>query len=60
METYASGKSFLRVPAMLSGNTPEDPVIIKLLISTEKVSDLVLLRIDEIEKNNPELSYKIQ
>ena len=53
METYASGRSFLRVPALLSRNTPEDPVIIKLLISTEKVSDMVLLRIDEIEENQP-------
>jgi hypothetical protein len=53
METHASGKSFLRVPAMLCRNTPEDPVIIKLLISTEKLADLVLLRIDEIEEKEP-------
>jgi hypothetical protein len=53
METYASGRSFFRVPALLCRNTPEDPVIIKLQISTEKVSDLVLLRIDEIEEKQP-------
>jgi hypothetical protein len=53
METHASGKSFLRVPAMLCRNTPDDPVIIKLLISTEKLADLVLLRIDEIEEKEP-------
>ena len=49
METYETGRSLVRVPAMLCRNTPEDPEIIKLLISTEKLTDLILLRIDKIE-----------
>jgi len=49
METYGTGRSFLRVPATLNRNTPEDPEKIKLLISTERIADLVLLRIDELE-----------
>jgi hypothetical protein len=49
METYSTGRSFLRVPATLNRNTPQDPEKIKLLISTERLADLVLLRIDEIE-----------
>ena len=49
METYGTGRSFLRVPATLNRNTPQDPKKIKLLISTERLDDLVLLRIDEME-----------
>jgi PAS domain-containing protein len=49
METYGTGKSYQRVPATLTRNTPQDPEKIKLLISTEKIADLVLLRIDEME-----------
>jgi hypothetical protein len=49
METHETGKSFLRVPATLRRGTPEDMTNIKLLISTEKAGDMVLLRIDEME-----------
>ena len=49
METHGTGRSFLRVPATLNRNTPQDPKKIKLLISTERLADLVLLRIDEME-----------
>jgi hypothetical protein len=49
MQTYATGKGFLRVPAALNKNTPEEPVKMNLLISTEKLTDLVLLRIDKME-----------
>ena len=49
METYRTGKSFLNVQATLNKNTPEDPDKMNLLISTEKLADLVLLRIDKIE-----------
>ncbi len=52
METHRTGRSFLRVPATLNRNDPQDPEKIKLLISTERVLDLVLLRIDEMEANN--------
>jgi len=49
MDTYDTGRSFLRVPAKLNRNTAQDPEKIKMLISTERVADLVLLRIDEME-----------
>ena len=49
METHGTGKSLSRVPAMLHRNTPEDPERIKLLISTERLADLILLRIDEMQ-----------
>ena len=48
METLATGKSFSRVPATLRRHTPEEPQDVRFLISTEKVADTVLLRVDEI------------
>jgi len=48
METHGTGKSFLRVPATLNQNSPEDPKETDLLISTERIAELVLLRIDKI------------
>jgi hypothetical protein len=52
METHKTGKSSLRVPATLNRNDPEDPDKITLLISTEKIADVVLLRIDAVDTNN--------
>jgi PAS domain-containing protein len=49
MQTYETGRSFLKVPATLNRNAPEDPEKMNLLISTERLADLVLLRIDKIE-----------
>lgn len=49
METHETGMSFLRVPATLKRYAPQDPIDIKLLISTERLGDVVLLRIDEME-----------
>jgi PAS domain-containing protein len=49
METHGTGRGFLRVPATLNRNTPGDSEKIKLLISTERIADVVLLRIDELE-----------
>ena len=49
METHGTGRSFLRVPATLNRNTLQDPEKVKLLISTERLADLVLLRIDKME-----------
>jgi hypothetical protein len=49
METFETGKSLKSVPAYLNkqnGNTIQKA---ELLISTEKVDDVVLLRIDEIQ-----------
>lgn len=48
METYGTGRSILRIPAILNRNTPEDPEKIRFLISTERIADLVLLQIDEM------------
>jgi PAS domain-containing protein len=49
MQTYGTGKGFERVQATLNQDTPENPEEMDLLISTEKLSDVVLLRIDKIE-----------
>jgi nitrogen-specific signal transduction histidine kinase len=49
METHGTGRSFLRVPATLNTGALQEPEKIKLLISTEKIAELVLLRIDEME-----------
>jgi len=49
MRTHETGRSFLRVPTTLNQNNSEHPKETKLLISTERLADLVLLRIDEME-----------
>jgi PAS domain-containing protein len=58
MQTYETGKGFLRVQATLDQYTPKETEEMDLLISTEKLSDVVLLRIDKIEakKTQPESS----
>jgi hypothetical protein len=43
-----TGKSHLRSPAYLIQGTPDKNKEIKFLISTEKVGEVVLLRIDKI------------
>lgn len=48
MDTMLSGNSHLRTPAYLIRGLPEDNQEIKFLISTEKVADVVLLRIDKV------------
>ena len=50
METHSTGKAFFKVPAYLNKRTPEalEPETICFLISTKKVGDMVLLRIDEV------------
>lgn len=47
-ETYATGKSFTRVPAFLKPVVPGETEEISMLISTEKVGDCVMLRIDRL------------
>jgi len=49
METYATGKSLLKVPATLIQQISTEKNEIRLLISTEKAADFVLLRIDEVK-----------
>ena len=52
METYGTGRSFQRVQATLNQNTPKIPQKIKLSISTEKLAEIVLLRIDDMDPND--------
>jgi hypothetical protein len=48
MDTFQSGKSHLAVEAPLVYGTPDNRHEISFLISTEKVKDVVLLRIDTV------------
>jgi PAS domain-containing protein len=48
MAPLDTGESFSRVPATLRRHTPEDPQDVRFLISTEKVADTVLLRVDQV------------
>ena len=48
MDTFQSGKSHLKTPACLCRGTPDHCTIIDILISTEKIRDVVLLRIDKM------------
>jgi hypothetical protein len=48
MGTFGTGKSNARVPAYLNQEDSEGRREISLLISTEKVGDVVLLAIDEV------------
>ena len=45
MATHATGKASRRIPATLKQSTPGDPQEIKFLITTEKFSDYVILKI---------------
>jgi len=48
MDTFLSGKSHLKTPAYLLRGAPDNNQEIQFLISTEKVNDVVLLRIDKV------------
>lgn len=54
METFETGKSLLQVPAYLNRGQIEDICEISMLISTEKIKDVVLLRIDKV--NNKQVA----
>jgi hypothetical protein len=47
-DTFKTGNSHLLTPAYLTQGKPDDTQEIKLLISTEKLADVVLLRIDTV------------
>lgn len=52
MKTFETGKSLFRIPATLKRYNPykpNDPEEFNLLISTDKLADMVLLRIDKME-----------
>jgi len=48
MDTLATGKGYKNVPAFQSINTSDGPRIIRFYISTQKVEDCILLRIDRV------------
>jgi hypothetical protein len=48
MDPYESGRSLFRVPAYLNRKTSDGSQKLRFLISTEKVREVVLLRIDEV------------
>jgi len=54
METYQTGKSQHKRPAYLNRGTPESHRKMELLISTEKVNEVVLLRIDRVIGDSPD------
>jgi hypothetical protein len=45
-DTFQTGKSHLKIPAHLLQGTPDNNQEINLLLSTEKVKDVVLLRVN--------------
>ncbi len=49
-ETFRTGKAQVRVPAVLHSESPRGKKEISLYISTEKVGEIVFLRIDRLEK----------
>ena len=49
MATHESGRSRVHAPATLYAGTQADITPVDLLISTEKVGDVVLLRIDAVD-----------
>lgn len=49
LDTFHSGNSHLKTPVTLKRGTLEESRNIQFLISTEKVNNLVLLRIDHVE-----------
>lgn len=49
MDTFQSGRSHLKTPACLCRGAPDKCDIVDILISTEKVRDVVLLRIDKMD-----------
>jgi hypothetical protein len=54
-DTYASGNCHVRVPAYQDIWTPSESKQVRFLITTEKVGNYVMLRIDDVqEKRNPD------
>jgi len=48
MDTFLTGRSYLKTPAGLTRGTIEVHQEVQFLISTEKVQDVVMLRIDSV------------
>ena len=49
MDTLTHGRSYKKVPAYQKINTPTGDRIMRFFISTEKMGDQVLLRIDDVD-----------
>jgi len=52
MDTFRTGKSHSKVPAILKQQKTTEPQEIHLHISTEKVADVVLLRVDKVQESS--------
>lgn len=52
MDTFRTGKNHLKVPTTLKQATTAEPQEIHLHISTEKVADVVLLRVDSMGESS--------
>ena len=50
MDTLSTGNGYRNIPAFQSINTSEGPKIFRFYISTEKVEECILLRIDKAEE----------
>jgi hypothetical protein len=51
MDTLAHGRGYTRVPAFQKIRTPTGERIMRYYISTEKIGDQILLRIDDVADN---------
>lgn len=51
MNTFMTGESHLKVPAGLSWGSTENQIELQFFISTEKVKEVVFLRIDNVCKD---------
>jgi hypothetical protein len=56
MDTMQTGRNHLKVPAGLFLGTLENRHEIQLHISTEKADDVVMLRIDKVSDEKPDMS----
>ncbi len=50
MDTLSTNRGYKHVPAYQSINTNDGPTLMRFLISTEKIGEQILLRIDELPK----------
>jgi PAS domain-containing protein len=52
IETFSTGRSLTNVPAHISVSPASTTPPVRFLISTEKVNDIVLLRIDDVQRES--------
>jgi hypothetical protein len=51
MDTFDTGRALWGVPAYVHRDVREGPVEVAFRVSTEKVGNVVLLRIDDVKKS---------